>query len=127
MGARARVTYASWIAAVSAVALTLCATASAGNFPLHLVIPWVAGAAPCPSGHTPTTECNRRGTGQLAVRGLGFVSQTYFAPIETAPASCTSGEYQISAYPAQLDVRGRGTISLSVAASSQCARPPPTS
>jgi hypothetical protein len=99
-------------------------TASAGTLPLHLAIPWVASTASCPSGHTPTTECNRRGTGQLAVPGLGFVSQTYVAPIETAPASCPSGEYQISAYPAQFDVRGRGTISLSVAASSQCARPP---
>src|SRR5881394_2947158 len=106
MGARARVTYASWIAAALAVALTLCATASAGTFPLHLAMPWVAipGAAPCPSSHTPTTECNRRGAGQLAVRGLGFVSETYVAAVETAPAACSSGEYQISAYPAQLDV-----------------------
>jgi hypothetical protein len=123
---RRRVRYASWITAVSAAALTLCATASAGTFPLHLAMPWVAipGAAPCPSSHTPTTECNRRGAGQLAFRGLGFVSETYVAAVETAPAACSSGEYQISAYPAQLDVRGRGTISLSVAASSQCARPP---
>jgi hypothetical protein len=123
---RRRARYASWIAAVSAAALTLCATASAGTFTLHLAMPWVAipGAAPCPSSHTPTTECNRRGTGELAVRGLGYVSQMYVAPVETAPAACSSGEYQILAYPAQLDVRGRGTISLSVAASSQCARPP---
>jgi HYR domain len=46
-------------------------------------------------------------------------------PSPPAPAACPSGGYQISAYPAQLDVRGRGTISLSVAASSQCA-PAPT-
>ena len=99
-------------------------TASAGPFPLHPAISWTDSLTSCLSGYTPTTECNLRSTSQVAVPGLGFVSQTYVAPIETAPASCPSGEYQISAYPAQLDVRGRGTISLSVAASSQCARPP---
>ena len=96
-------------------------TASAGPFPLQLAISWTDSLTTCLSGYTPTTECNLRSTSRVAVPGLGFVSQTYVAPIETAPASCPGGEYQISAYPAHLDVRGRGTISLAVATASQCA------
>ena len=66
--------------------------------------------------------CFVRSGGPVAVPGFGFVSEEYVAAIENAPASCTPGDQQILGYPAQLAVEGRGVISLSVAASSQCAK-----
>ena len=123
MRLRKRVTYVGWFAAVLAAGLAVCTTASAGTFPLHLAIPWHGSDAPCPSGYPSTTECHPHSGGPVALPGFGFVSEAYLAPVETVPMSCPSGDQQILAYPAQLVVKGRGEISLSVAASNECARP----
>jgi HYR domain-containing protein len=105
-------------------ALTFCAAASAGTFPLHLAIRWGStDPVPCPSGYPSATECHPRSGGPAAVPGFGFVSEAYLAPVDLAPSACPSGDQQILGYPARLVVKGRGEISLSVAASSQCAQP----
>jgi hypothetical protein len=122
MSAKRRVSHVGSAAAVLTAALTLCTGASAGTFSLHLAIPWHSTDATCPSGYSSTTECHARSGGPVAVPGFGFVSEAYVAAVEGAPPSCPSGDQQILAYPAGLVVKGRGTISLQIAASSQCAQ-----
>ena len=96
-------------------------TASARPLPLHLAISWTDSLDIVPlrlhaddrvqsAQHKPAC-CPRTRLRLRDVRRSGG----------DCPASCPTGEYQISAYPAHFDVRGRGTISLAVATASQCA------
>jgi HYR domain len=74
-----------------------------------------------PLGLPSTAECHSRPASPVAVPGLGFVSQSYVAAVDLAPAGCPAGTQKILSYPARLIVKDRGQIFIAVAASSSCA------
>jgi hypothetical protein len=111
----------SVLAAASAVALELSPAISADSASLHVSIPWRGQDAACPPGYSATTLCHPHQAGPVAVPGLGFVSQSYVFAVELAPSGCPAGTQRALSYPAQLLVKGRGTISMSVAPSEVCA------
>ena len=109
------------LAAASAALFAFAPATSADSASLQVSLQWRGGDAACPSGYPATTECHPHPGGPAAVRGLGFVSQSYSLAVDLAPAGCPDGTQKALAYPAQLNVKDRGKILLSVAASNTCA------
>ena len=107
--------------AALALAFALAPTTSANSASMHVAIPWHATDAPCPAGYPASTECHARTGSPVAVPGLGFVSQSYVAAVDVAPTGCPTGMQKILSYPAQLMVKGRGAILITVAGSDTCA------
>jgi hypothetical protein len=104
-----------------AVVLEFAPTTSADSASLHVAIPWHGGDASCPAGYPASTECHSRPGGPVAVPGFGFVSESYVAAVDVAPTGCPTGTQKILSYPAQLMVKDRGAILITVAASDTCA------
>jgi HYR domain-containing protein len=114
-------TISALAAAASAVPLELSPATPADSASLHVSIPWSGQDSPCPADYAATTTCHPHPGGPVAVPGLGFVSQSYVFAVDLSPSGCPAGTQRALSYPAQLVVKGRGTISLSVAASTVCA------
>jgi hypothetical protein len=103
------------------VLLAFAPATPADSASLRVSIPWIGQDAMCPPGYSATTDCHPHPAGPVTVPGLGFVSQSYVFAVELAPSGCPAGTQKALPYPAQLAVKGRGTISISVAASNVCA------
>jgi hypothetical protein len=115
------VTIVGLVAAASAVLTAFAPSTSADSASLHVALGWRGGDAACPTGYPPTTECHSRTGGSVAAPGLGFVSQSYVAAVDLAPAGCPAGTQKILSYPSRLIVKDRGEIFIAVSASSTCA------
>lgn len=99
---------------------------AAATFPLHVEILWSGDDAACPPGlYAPTVQCHPHPGGPIAVPGLGFVTQEYLYPVETAPGpACADGLY-VMGYTARLRVEGKGEIHLSLGPVNGCLHGPP--
>lgn len=115
------VTIVGLVAAASAALAALAPSTPADSASLHVALKFTGIAAACPSGYPSTAECHSRAGGPVAVPGLGFVSQSYLAVVDLAPAGCPEGTQKILSYPSQLIVKDRGRIFISVSASNTCA------
>jgi hypothetical protein len=115
------VTIVGILAATSAVLVAFAPSTSADSASLHVALTFKGFAADCPSGYPSSAECHSRPAGPVAVPGLGFVSQSYVAAVDLAPAGCPAATQKILSYPSRLIVKDRGQISIAVAASSTCA------
>jgi hypothetical protein len=114
------------LAATAALVPVASGHASA-TFPFDTEIAWVGGDSPsCPAGYSPTTECHPHSGGDVAVRGLGFVGETYLYPVETDPGPSCPGGYKVYGYTATLRIRNKGTIVASLGPVDRCLEGPPS-
>jgi hypothetical protein len=109
------------VALIAASAVPLASGSATGTFPLHIPILWSGDDAACVGSYPPTVECRSNTGAAVAVPGVGFVSESYLYPIDTAPGPvCPPSFFKILSYPAHLVVKGRGEIFLDVSAADGC-------
>jgi HYR domain len=111
-------------AAVTAVPRT--ANSAAGTVQLRVAIPWNSFPADrCPAGLPATVLCDMHPGGPVVTQGLGFVNQAYTYPVETLPARCLAGMFNLHPYAARLIVRDKGELALALAGVETCLEGPP--
>ena len=125
---RGRAWYLTVVSALVAGAtlVPLAAGSGAGTFSLHAEVPWQGGPAACVGSYPPSVACYGRPGGQVAVPGLGFVSQSYTYPVDLHPGTACPGGFHVLPYSARLVVRGKGEIVVAVAAAEGCLQGPPS-
>lgn len=112
--------HAFWVALLTVVSCaTVAGAAPAGTLNLKGDLAVVSTPGACPAGLPASTFCTPR-TGSGLVRGLGSVSVSYTWALDTMPSGCGAGEASVLGYPVALEVKGKGTLSLSVAELGRC-------
>lgn len=113
--------------ATTAVAVPVSAQGAAATYPLRVAIRWSGvPVVPCPTGYPATVACYAHPGAPVAVRGLGFVNQSYVYPVDSGSATCPAGTFTLRPYTARLSVRDKGEIFLALGGVDACLDGPPT-
>lgn len=87
---------------------------------LDFAIRWAANNTACPARYSPTTECNARIGSLAAVRGFGYVTESYVFAFETAAPGCAPGFALVLPTSGRLEVKDRGEIFFDLRGGSGC-------